>query len=58
MSLTQVAAIVGVTKQAVSKWELGKSRPTDRHRLQLDAVYDEVGEGATSREEADPPPPP
>jgi len=39
LSLTDVANLLGVTRQAVSKWELNKSKPTQEHNKQLRAIY-------------------
>ena len=39
MSLTDIAELLHVTRQAVSKWELGLSTPNDQHRVQLEAIY-------------------
>ena len=39
MSLTDIAELLGVTRQAVSKWELGLATPNDDHRTKLHAIY-------------------
>jgi len=72
LSQEELAARVGVSRQAVSKWELGEASPDVNKLLALARAFgvttdhllngDEEPEGDTSpvqpREEASPPPPP
>lgn len=38
-TLEEVAAKIGVTKQMVSLWELGKGRVSDRYKVKLAELY-------------------
>lgn len=56
LTQSELAAKVGVTNKAVSKWENGASKPTTTVVRKLAGVYGiSVGELLTAREERDAP---
>lgn len=58
LSQEELAARVGVSRQAVSKWELGESSPEVGKLLTLSRIFGVTADQLLSEEDPAPPPPP